>query len=488
MACTTILVGNKASYDGSCMIARNDDTGAGTYSPKKLIVVQPDEQPRLYKSVISHVEIPLPDDPMRYTSMPSVDLSKGIWAAAGINSAGVSMTATETITSNPRVLGADPLVVYDPKTGTPGGIGEEDLVVITLPYIRSAKEGVLRLGELSEQYGTYEMNGIAFADAKDIWWFESIGGHNWMAKRVAANEYVVMPNQLGIDSFDFEDAAGEQINYMCSAGLPELVKKAHLDLSMNGVFNPRDAFGSADDSDHVYNTPRAWYMLKRLNPHAANWDSDDPDHNPQSDSLPWSMVPEKKITVEEVKYLLSSHYQGTRFDPYMNYGDRSDAGKFRPIGINRTAFLSVSQLREDGDPVEWIAFASNAFNVLIPFYTDVNKMPEYVSNTTMEVSTDNFYWVSRLIAAMADASYNHSLIFIERYQESVFASAHRILNKYDALLKENANESEEVRTELRQAANQEVADMAKAASAKVLDQVLYQLSNQMKNSYARSDA
>lgn len=92
------------------------------------------------------------------------------------------MTATETITSNPRVLGADPLVVYDPKTKTLGGIGEEDLVVITLPYIHSAREGVIRLGELSMKYGTYEMNGIAFADENEIWWFESIGGHNWMAK------------------------------------------------------------------------------------------------------------------------------------------------------------------------------------------------------------------------------------------------------------------------------------------------------------------
>ena len=35
MACTTILVGKKASYDGSTIIARNDDSGAGNYTPKK---------------------------------------------------------------------------------------------------------------------------------------------------------------------------------------------------------------------------------------------------------------------------------------------------------------------------------------------------------------------------------------------------------------------------------------------------------------------
>ncbi len=57
MACTTILVGKNASYDGSTMIARNDDSGAGHYTPKKFVVVHPEEQPRKYKSVISHVEI-----------------------------------------------------------------------------------------------------------------------------------------------------------------------------------------------------------------------------------------------------------------------------------------------------------------------------------------------------------------------------------------------------------------------------------------------
>ena len=55
MGCTTILVGKKASYDGSTMIARNDDSGSGHYMPKKFVVVHPEEQPRKYKSVISHL-------------------------------------------------------------------------------------------------------------------------------------------------------------------------------------------------------------------------------------------------------------------------------------------------------------------------------------------------------------------------------------------------------------------------------------------------
>ena len=334
MPCTTILVGRKASYDGSTMIARNDDSGAGNFTPKKFVVVKPQEQPGVYRSVISHVEVKLPENPMRYTAVPNAVEGEGIWAASGVNEADVAMTATETITSNPRVLGADPLVVYQPaeegRDEVPGGIGEEDIVCLVLPYIRSAREGVKRLGSLLEQYGTYEMNGIAFQDHEEIWWLETIGGHHWMAKRVPDEAYVVMPNQLGIDSFDLEDAFSEQKEHMCSADLREFIEKYHLDLSLNGVLNPRDAFGSHDDADHVYNTPRAWFAERYFNPRTFRWDGPGADYTPASDDLPWCMVPEKKITVEDVKYVLSSHFQGTPYDPYGAYGDRSMRGPTAP--------------------------------------------------------------------------------------------------------------------------------------------------------------
>ena len=71
MPCTTILVGKNASYDGSTLMARNEDSGAGHFEPKKMIVVQPESQPRHYQSVISKVEIDLPEQPMRYTAMPN---------------------------------------------------------------------------------------------------------------------------------------------------------------------------------------------------------------------------------------------------------------------------------------------------------------------------------------------------------------------------------------------------------------------------------
>ena len=484
MPCTTILVGKKASFDGSTMIARNDD---GFFDEKKLIVVQPKDQARKYKSKIGHLEIQLPDNPLRYTSTPSVNPEHGVWAANGINAANVAMTATETITTNPRVLAADPMVRYQPKVGrrgkeVPGGLGEEDLVYVVLPYIHTAREGVERLGALLEQYGTYESNGIAFSDGEEIWWMETIGGHHWIAVRVPDDRYVIMPNQFGIDHFDFDDALGKKKNFMCSADMKEFVEKNHLALDLDGNFNPRLAFGSHSDSDHVYNTPRAWYMARYFNPRSYKWDGPDADFTPESDDIPWSLVPEHKITVEEVKYILSSYYQGTAYNPY---GHGAEKGKYRPIGIGRTGTMAILQIRgylpREIAAVEWICFGPNSFNAALPVYANVNKLPAYLTATTMDVDTDTFYWASRLIAAMADNNYTACIQLVERYQGAIANGASRLVYEYDEKMVAAK------KFDLLDEANKKLCELAKKEATDALGKVLRQASLAMKCNYNRAD-
>ena len=486
MSCTTILVGAKASHDGSTMVARTED---GHFDVKNMIVVNPKDQPKKYKSVISHLTVELPDNPMRYTACPNVDRKAGIWAATGINEANVGITATETITTNPRVLAADPLVVYKKPKGrkekeVPGGIGEEDIVVLVLPYIRSAREGVLRLAELLEKYGTYESNGIAFNDEREAWWMETIGGHHWIARKVPDDQVVIAPNQFAMDGFDLEDAFGKKENSLCSADLREFVAENHLDLNQDGVFNPRSVFGSRRDMDHVYNTPRAWFMGRYLAPKTYRWDGENADFTPESDDIPWSLKPEKKVTAEDVKYLLSGNYQGTPYNPYTSR-DTGVRGKYRSIGINRTGVTSVCQIRHNMPlelrGVEWICFASTTFDALLPVYTCVEKMPAYLSEVSMDVSTENFYWSSALLGALADHSYNKSIQFIVRYQDAVMAGGRRLLKEYDAKMLESGDYS------LAAEANDKLAAMAKEQTFQALYKVLRAASEDMKNGYSLAD-
>ena len=470
MPCTTILVGKHASNDRSTMIARTDD---GHFDVKKLVVVEPKDQKRTYKSVISHVEVPLPENPLRYTACPSVDLSKGVWAATGINAANVGVTATETITSNPRVLSADPLVVYKKaaKRGEKdviGGIGEEDIVVLVLPYIRTAREGVLRLASLLEAYGTYESNGIAFNDENEVWWMETIGGHHWMARRVPDDQVVIAPNQFGLDGFDLSDAFGEQRDHLCSADLREFIAENHLDLNQDGRFNPRNAFGSRRDSDHVYNTPRAWFMGRYLCPLSHRWEGPDAEFGPESDCIPWALTPDRKVSVEDVKYLLSTHFQGTDFDPYTNR-DTGKRGMYRSIGINRTGVAAVCQIRpyvpEPIKGVEWICFGPTTFDALLPVYANA----------------PNFYWSSRLLAALCDPHFAQTVQPMERYQDAVFTKGRQLIREYDRKMTDAGDFS------LTVEANDALAKMAREQTQKILSEALQVASERMKDGYDRAD-
>ena len=381
-SCTTMLVGKKASIDGSTIIARNED-GAGPLNLQKFVVVNPDDQPRHYQSVLSKFNLDLPDNPLRYTSTPNAIDDEGIWAAAGINSENVAMTATETITSNSRIQGVDPLV--------DDGLGEEDITTITLPYAHSAREGVKRLGSLLEKYGTYEMNAMAFSDKDEVWYFESIGGHHWAAVRIPDDAYVIAPNRLNIDQFDFDSD-----DTLFAKDLPDMIEKYHMNPDKDQV-NLRHIFGSATIKDTRYNNPRAWYGQKYFNPEF--------DTTPIDQDLPFICRTDKKITIEDMKFVLSSHYQNTPYDPY-GTGTEAQKKQFPPIGINRNQELHILQIRNDVPAeiagIHWLAFGPNTFNAVVPFYANVTDTPEAYKNTTADCDPTNMYWLPNVMALIGD--------------------------------------------------------------------------------------
>lgn len=494
MPCTTLLVGKKASFDGSTMIARNEDAPSGQFIPKKFTVVLPSQQPRVYHSVLSHFTVELPEKPLRYTCMPNALPHRGIWGAAGVNAENVSMTATETIASNSRVLSGDPLVVYQPAHDglpeTPGGIGEEDMVTLVLPYIHSAREGVLRLGHLLESLGTYEMNGIAFQDAGEIWWMETIGGHHWIARKIPDDCYAVVPNQLSMDTFDFSDAFGEQWEHMCSQDLIEFIRVHHLNPAMDPahpVIQPRRVFGTQSEKDQRYNTPRAWAVQRYLNPHAGPWDGTDPDYQPTSLTLPFLRKPEWRISVEDIKRVLSDHFELTPYDPYARRPE-GDRPPYRPIGINRNNFLSVTQIRpdlpEEIRSIEWIAMGCNIFNALVPLYTNISSTPHYFSCTAEKVDTDSFYWANRILAVMGDAHYHVTRADFLHYQNQLPALCRAVLLRHDRgylrLVPENPQS-------FCEQANREIAVVVQKETDALLQKVMQTASENMLCAFSMND-
>ena len=137
--------------------------------------------------------------------------------------------------------------------------------------------------------------------------------------------------------------------------------------------------------------------------------------------------------------------------------------------------------------VQWICYGSNVFNAFVPFYANVNATPEYLANTTGRVSTGNFYWSSRLIGALADAQYAKTAIHIERYQNAVLSMGHYEIGRVDAEIEE-AISGNGFRCEMTEEANAVIAEKLKALTGEALGNVLFEVSCNMKNAFASSDA
>lgn len=439
--CTTILVGKDATIDGSTMIARSED-GGSTIIPEAFIAVNPKDQPKHYKAVISGQEIDDEDllpNPLRYTSVPDASGKNGIWAAAGINDATVAMTATETITTNSRIQGIDPLVEE-------GGLGEEDFVTLTLPYIHSAREGVKRLGYLVEKYGTYEMNGSAFADHDEVWYIETIGGHHWAARRIPDDAYVAAPNRLNIDFFDFND----EENFMCSSDLLDIINEYHLNPDYQG-YNLRHIFGSSTIKDAHYNNPRAWYIHRYFDP---EWEGE-----PGDQDQPFITYAKKKISPEDIKFLESSHYQDTKYDVYSTTNTEAEKKLFRPIGINRNFETHILQIRNDVEEgiagVQWLAFGPNTFNCFVPFYTNVTTTPASFQ-TGPDFDLTKIFWLNKLNAQLGDTNYKVYSALEQAFEEKTMAKLRQIENETDRAVKGLTGRDLQKKLE---EANQKMADL-----------------------------
>ena len=108
-------------------------------------------------------------------------------------------------------------------------------------------------------------------------------------------------------------------------------------------------------------------------------------------------------------------------------------------------------------------------------------MPDYLSRITLDASTDNYYWSSRLIGALADSCYSASVQNIERYQLAVATKGREIIREYDEKMIKAGNFS------LTEEANEKLSAMAEKETTSTLNKVLQTASEKMKNGYNLAD-
>ncbi|ETY74284.1 C69 family dipeptidase [Lactiplantibacillus fabifermentans] len=389
-ACTSILIGKNATADGSTMIGRNEDSRAAW---AKKFVIHPhaefDAAPTFTSQDAEHpFKMTLPKIRAKYSATPEWTPKYGLFEEDGINEYGVAMSATESAYCNARVLAADPYVV--------DGIGEEAMVTVTLPYIHSAREGVERLGQIVEEHGTYETNGILFSDAEEVWYMETGAGHYWVAQRIPDDAYAVVANQLAIQEIDLAD----HDNYLYAKGIRDFVVDNQLASMANGL-NFREVFGTADISDQHYNTPRVWYGQQYFTPEV--------EQDPESFNLPFIQRANRLIHIDEAQHYLASHYEGTPFDPVGN-GTKTAKHLYRPISLAKTQESHVLQIRPDlpatTSGIHWLAMGVAAESVYVPFFAGASTTPAAYQVATEKYDSQSAYWVYKLVGVLVDAHYH----------------------------------------------------------------------------------
>ncbi|MCH3905609.1 MAG: C69 family dipeptidase [Lactobacillus sp.] len=428
-SCTSILIGKEVAINGHVMIGRNEDSK--TAWPKHLQFHAAGKGPRQFKSKDNNFMIDLPAQAAAYSATPEWTDKYGVFEEDGINEYQVAMSATESAYANERVLAVDP---FDDKNG----ILEEAMVTVVLPYIKSAREGVQRLGKIVEEHGAAEADGILFADPDEAWYLEIGSGHEWVAQRIPDDSYAVVANQLSIQVIDFNSD-----DFMFAANLPAFIKENNL-WPAGKPLNWREAFGTHDDSDLHYNTPRVWSGQRLLTPSIKQ--------EPQSFNLSFIQKPDRPLSAQDAQTVLSDHYNNTQYDRTQKRN--SDQPGFRPIAVATTQESHLLEMAPD-NPIHWLAMGISAQSVYVPFYPWGSKVPTAYKYGKETYTSNSAYWVFKLASVLVDRDWSKYGADLASTQTETKQKLGQIRAEYDHKLSQATN-----KTAVYDEANQKLAAAA----------------------------
>lgn len=438
--CTTIIVGQEQTADGSMIVARSEDWDA-MEAKNYEIFEDTDNGPREFVAKDSPFRCELPEKALGYSALSPYNLH-GHWGSAGFNTAGVGMSATESIFSNDEVLKHDPLVE--------NGVAENSVFNITLPYIRTAREGVERLGMLIEKYGIAEGFGIGFVDSKEIWYLETACGHRWLACRMPKDQYFVTGNQSRFRTYDPNDKE----NYLASADLIEFAEKHGLYNPAQGAFDFHEAYARDIKLDTTYNYPRVWGLQQLFSPEIKN--------DVAKNTFPVFAKAAHKVTLTELRTAFRFHYDNTEHDPYLNSNPKEP---YRPVSIFRTTQTHLLQVRPELPQaigcINYVAMGMADLGVFLPLYQGITSYPEAYTKGNGESSDDSAYWKFRKIMVLGMTNYNkYAPIIKEAYA------------KFEAETDQRQREMEEEYLRIYKTQPLHAQDMLQAFSDKILNSAL----------------
>ncbi|NPV82988.1 MAG: peptidase [Candidatus Aminicenantes bacterium] len=276
----------------------------------------------------------------------------------------------------------------------------EELERLMLERCKTAREAIKLAGELVKQYGYGDYGEcLTIADSREVWHFEIFGagplekGAVWAAVRIPDDQVGISANIPRIGQLNLKDPN----NYMASDNVFRVAEEM-------GWWDPKK--GEPFKFWKAYGGPKAfaireYFVFSQLAPSLKL------DLN--AEELPFSIKPEKKVSVRDILRLYRETYEGTEYDMSRNLmvkrRNSEELSKSpvvsnwmsrdwitlintlkpgtispqRTIAINACAYATVIQLRSWLPPavgaVCWFAFDNPALSARIPIFAGVTELP-----------------------------------------------------------------------------------------------------------------
>ena len=425
-ACTSFLVGKKASADGSAFITYNQDD-YGMFGRLHYLPAADHAKGSMRRIVdgdTNHYLGEIPEAPHTYAVM------------GYINEHQVGITET-------TFGGREELA--DPK----GTIDYVSLMTIALQRSKTAREAIRVMTSLVQQYG-YASEGESFSivDRNEVWILEMIGkgpeekGTVWVAVRIPDDCIACHANQSRIHHFNMKDKQ----NVMYAKDVVSFARKKGYFTGKDADFSFADAYAPADFSAIRYCETRAWSFFNRWVEGMDKYlDYVDGHHIGTSEVMPLYFKPKQKLSLHDVMNSMRDHYEGTPFDVTKDVGAGVYGAPYRPtplswqykgkryfnerpISTQQTAGTYVIQIRDfmpnEVGGIVWYGNDDPNMVAYTPVYCSATQAPEcYDPKDADDVtfSWKSAFWMENWVSNMTYPRYAQLFPSVKEAREELEA-------------------------------------------------------------------
>lgn len=426
-ACSNLIVGKKASVDGSVMVSYNaDDYGMFGY--------------------LCHY--PAGTHP-KGTMRQIYDWDSGVYHGE-IEEAPVTYNVIGNINEFQLSIGETTYGGREEMVDSTGILDYGSLIYVTLQRAKTAREAISVMTSLVEKYG-YNSEGETFSicDPNEAWIMEMQGtgagskGVVWVALRIPDDAICAHANQSRIGKFNMKDKK----NVLYSKNVISYARKMGWFNGKDSEFSWKNTYAFPDFSGRRFCDARVWSFFNhyadgfdRYLPWALGKDKD-------AEDMPLWIVPNRKLSVADVENGMRDHYEGTalaldttsigsgiyempyRPTPLTFTVDGKQYFNERPISTQQTAFTFVSQLRSwlprEIGGVLWFGNDDANMVAYTPVYCGNTVQPACYNTKGADAvtfSSDNAFWLCNMVSNMVYPRYSQLFPELKAVRDSLETS------------------------------------------------------------------